>query len=51
MGTLHSQKDFKKSVLQRTVQGKRSRGRQKKSWADNILKWTGKSFAVTQAPG
>ncbi|KAK3784337.1 hypothetical protein RRG08_017911 [Elysia crispata] len=34
---------------QGTVQRKRRRGRQKKSWTDNILEWTGKSFAVTQA--
>ena len=38
-----------KTILQGTVQGKRRRGRQKKKWADNILEWTGKSFAVTQA--
>ena len=37
------------TILKGTVQGKRRRGRQKKSWADSILEWTGKSFAVTQA--
>ncbi|KAK3779352.1 hypothetical protein RRG08_052574 [Elysia crispata] len=37
-----------KTVQQGTVQGKKRQGRQKKSWADNILEWTGKSFAVTQ---
>ena len=37
-----------KTILQGTVQKKKRRGRQKKSWADNILEWTGKSFAVTQ---
>ena len=38
-----------KTILQGTVQGKRRRGRQKKKWADNILEWTGESFAATQA--
>ena len=38
-----------KTILQGTVHGKRRQGRQKKSWADNILEWTGKSFAQTIA--
>ena len=38
-----------KTIMQGTVQGKRKRGRQKKKWADNIMEWTGKSFAATQA--
>ena len=40
---------LKKTILHGIVQGKRVRGRQKKSWADSILEWTGKSFAVIQA--
>ena len=38
-----------KVILQGTVEGSRRRGRQKKSWSDNIAEWTGKSFAETQA--
>ncbi|KAK2158010.1 hypothetical protein NP493_1831g00007 [Ridgeia piscesae] len=30
-----------KTILQRTVQGGRRRGRQKKRWEDNITEWTG----------
>ena len=37
------------TILKGTVQGKRRRGRQNKRWADSILEWTGKSFAITQA--
>ena len=35
--------------LQVTVEGKRRRGRPRKSWIDNITEWTIKSFAETQA--
>ena len=38
-----------KLILQGTVEGRRRRGRPKKSWIDNIAEWTGKSFAETQA--
>ena len=38
-----------KVILQGTVEGRRRRGRPKKSWIDNIAEWTGKSFAETQA--
>ncbi len=38
-----------KVVLQGTVEGRRRRGRPKKSWIDNTAEWTGKSFAETQA--
>ena len=34
-----------KTILQSTVQGKRSKGRQKKSLKDNIKEWTGMAFA------
>ena len=37
-----------KTILQGTVPGKRRRGRQKKKWLDNIVEWTGKTFAETQ---
>ena len=37
-----------KVTLQGTVEGRRRRGRPKKSWIDNIAEWTGKSFADTQ---
>ncbi|GFR94069.1 endonuclease-reverse transcriptase [Elysia marginata] len=30
-----------KTILQGTVEGKRRRGRQKKTWCDNIKEWTG----------
>ena len=33
-----------KTILQGTVKGKRKRGRQKKSWEDNIKEWTGMDF-------
>lgn len=33
-----------KTILQGTVEGKRRRGRQRKSWMDNIKEWTGCSF-------
>ena len=38
-----------KTILQGTVQGKRIWERQRKTWADNIADWTGKTFAKTQA--
>ena len=38
-----------KVILQGTVEGSRRRGRPKKSWSDNIVEWTDKSFAETQA--
>ena len=37
-----------KTILQGTVPGKRRRGRQKKKWLDNIMEWTGRTFAETQ---
>ena len=33
-----------KTILQGTVKGTRRRGRQKKSWEDNIKEWTGMGF-------
>ena len=30
-----------KTILQGTVKGGRRQGRQKKSWEDNVIKWTG----------
>ena len=38
-----------KVILQGTVEGRRRRGRPKKSWIDNIAEWTGKSFTETHA--
>ena len=32
-----------KTILQKTDQGSRQRGRQKKKWANNITDWTGKT--------
>ena len=34
-----------KTILQGTVKGKRKRGRQKKTWEDNIKDWIGMDFA------
>ena len=36
-----------KVILQGTIERKRGRGRPKKRWSDNIVDWTGKSFAET----
>ena len=33
-----------KTILQGTVKGARRRGRQKKSWEDNIKEWVGIGF-------
>ena len=41
--------DLTKVILQGTIEGKRRRGRLKKKWTDNIVEWTDKSFAETQA--
>ena len=38
-----------KVILQRTVEGKRRRGRPTEKWIDTIAEWTSKSFAETQA--
>ena len=37
-----------KVILQGTVEGSRRRSRPRKSWIENIVEWTGKSFAKTQ---
>ena len=37
-----------KTILQGTVKGGRSQGRQKKRWEDNIRDWTGLEFAKSQ---
>ncbi|KAM4620325.1 histamine receptor H2b [Polymixia lowei] len=34
------------TILQGTIEGKRRRGRQRKSWMDNIKEWTGCSFPI-----
>ncbi|KAK3767206.1 hypothetical protein RRG08_018076 [Elysia crispata] len=40
-----------KTILERTVQGKRRRDRQKKNWADNISEWKGKALlTLKQSP-
>ena len=36
-----------KTILQRTVEGARRRGRQKKGWEDNIKEWAGMKFGVS----
>ena len=38
-----SQNSLEKTVMQGSVPGKRSRGRPRKSWMDNITEWTGLS--------
>ena len=37
-----------KKIVQGTVPGKRTRGRQKKRWEDNIREWTGLDFNSSQ---
>ena len=37
-----------KTILQGTVKGGRSQGRQKKRWKDNIREWTGLGFGKSQ---
>ena len=37
-----------KTILQSTVKGGRRKSRQRKRWEDNIRKWTGLEFAVSQ---
>ena len=36
-----------KTILQGTVNGSRKRGRQRRTWSDNISNWTGLSLAAT----
>jgi alpha-glucuronidase len=35
-----------KDILEGKIQGKRSRGRQRLKWTDNINRWTGETLAV-----
>jgi hypothetical protein len=35
-----------KDILERKIQGKQSRGRQRLKWIDNIKRWTGEILAV-----
>ena len=44
-GHVSRSSDLAKTILQGTVKGNRKRGRQKKTWEDNIKEWTGKDFA------
>ena len=37
-----------KTILQGTVERGRRKGRQEKSWKDNIREWTGLEFAKSQ---
>ena len=37
-----------KAILQRTVEGGRRQGRQRKRWEDNIREWTGLEFGKSQ---
>ena len=37
-----------KTILQGTMKGKRKKGREKKSWEDNIKEWTGMDFASSK---
>ena len=39
---------FGKTILQSTVKGGRRQGRQRKSWEDDIRKWTGLEFGKSQ---
>ena len=43
-GHVTRRNNLSKTILQGTVEGKRKRGRQKKSWMDNIKEWTGKTM-------
>ena len=36
-----------KTVLQRTIQGGRRKGRQRKRWEDNVKEWTGLEWNIT----
>ena len=36
-----SQSGFSKIALEAMVEGRRSRGRQRKRWRDNVLEWSG----------
>ena len=37
-----------KTILQGTVKGGRRQGRQRKTWEDNIMEWTGLEFGKSQ---
>ena len=37
-----------KTILQGTVKGGRTQGRQRKRWEDNIREWTGLKFGTSQ---
>ena len=38
--------ELAKTILQRTAQGGRRRGRQRKRWEDNIREWTGLEWNI-----
>ena len=38
----------RQTILQGTVKGERSQGRQRERWEDNIREWTGLGFAKSQ---
>ena len=44
MATSQDPLDMAKTILQGTVKGARSRGRQKKRWEHNIKEWIGMEF-------
>ena len=46
-GHISRSSGMSKTILQGTLKGARSRGRQKKRWEDNIKEWTGMGFGDT----
>jgi hypothetical protein len=44
-GHVSRHESLSKTILQGTVEGKRRRGRQRKSWSDNVTEWTGCNIA------
>ena len=43
-----SRSGLAKTILQGTAKGRRRKGRQRKTWEDNIREWTGLEFAKSQ---
>ena len=43
-GHLVRQNDLQRQLLEGKINGKRSRGRSRITWIDNLKKWTGKSY-------
>ena len=47
-GHVSRSSDLAKIISQVTVKGGRRQGRQRKSWGDNIMEWTGLELAKSQ---